>query len=401
LKLVALINSKARDAVKGRKNLKNDLAKIDFTKDKWIWFHCASLGEFEQGRSLIEEIKKKHSRYKILLSFFSPSGYSIRKNYEFADSVVYMPFDTKTNAVYFIKTIKPVLAVFVKYEFWFHHLHQLKKYNVKTILISAAFRKQQPFFKWYGRIFRKMLFCFNAVFIQDETSRSLLNKIGMGKNIFIAGDTRYDRVNEIAIQAKKNPEVEKFLSGSKSLIAGSTWFDDEKIIKESLIALPKEWKIIIAPHEVSPNRLKNVTKLFGDEAIFFSELKENMSHIGKRILVIDNIGMLSNLYACGTIAFIGGGFQKGGIHNILEPAVFGLPVIFGPVYKKFVEANELKQLSFAFSISDAAECRKVLSNLVKNEQEYLNLSHSLRQYMSTKTGATSAIIKYLEQNDWV
>ena len=402
LKFAALFNNKAGALIKGRKNWKKILSAAVAQEGYWIWMHCASLGEFEQGRPLLEEIKKRHPQYKFLVTFFSPSGYTVRKNYEYADAVLYMPSDTKANAEFFIEKLKPVLAIFVKYEFWYHHLNQLYINNIKCILISATFSKEQSFFKWYGGIFRKLLNNFTAIFVQDQESVILLKNIGIKENVFVTGDTRYDRVAEIADKAQRIPGVENFLAGSKSLIAGSTWASDEKIIKESLSAIPDDWKLIIAPHEISQDRLKYIEELFGDEIFFFSQLKTNTGVTTKKILVIDNIGMLSSLYAYGTIAYVGGGFQKRRIHNILEPAIFGLPVIFfGQENKKSVEANELSRMGFAFPLSNADQCRRVLNKLVNDEQECLRLSHSIKKYIRTKTGATHKIILKIKQCKWI
>ena len=363
--------------------------------------HCASLGEFEQGRPLIEEFKKSHPRYKILITFFSPSGYLVRNKYEYADAVVYMPADTKANAAFFIKTVNPVLAIFVKYEFWYHHLHQLHERNIKCILISATFREKQIFFKWYGGLFRKLLQRFDAIFLQDRNSIALLQKIGITGNVFIAGDTRYDRVASIAARVKKNEAVEKFAAGFKIFIAGSSWEADERILKECLSVFPINWKMIIAPHEIHPGHLEFINKLFGEEMIFYSQVESESNLVSKKILVIDNIGMLSDLYSYGNIAFVGGGFQKSGIHNILEPAIFGLPVIFGPFYQKFVEAGDLKETGFAFPIHNADECKQILKKLINDENDSQQLRRSLLQFMSSKTGATSTILKHIEQKGWV
>jgi 3-deoxy-D-manno-octulosonic-acid transferase len=397
----ALFNKKARLLVHGRKNWKKELSAAVEDKSPWIWFHCASLGEFEQGRPLMEVIKKQYPQYKILLTFYSSSGYAVRRNYEYADAVLYMPADTKANAAYFVRKLNPALAVFVKYEFWYHHLNQLHLNGTKTILISAVFHKNQPFFKWYGGLFRKMLHFFAAIFVQDKKSANLLAGIGVKENIFISGDTRYDRVAEIAANVQRNDVLENFLGNKKALIAGSTWPADEKIIKECLTSIPGDWKIIIAPHEIDQPHLDYIQELFGRDMIFYSQLKNDPGMKEKRILVMDNIGMLSALYSYGTLAYVGGGFQKGGIHNILEPAVYGLPVIFGPVYKKFTEAVEMKDRGFAFPVNNAAEYSGVLKKLIDDENSRKQLHHSLRQFMQSKTGATHSILQFISNNNWL
>ena len=395
LHIGALFNQKAKAFIQGRKNWKEELLKVTSAKTSWIWFHCASLGEFEQARPLIEAIKTKYPQYKILLSFFSPSGYSICKNYEHADAVMYMPLDTKVNAAFFVNTLKPILAVFVKYEFWYHHLNELRKNRIDTLLISAAFRKDQHFFKWYGNFFRKMLHCFTTIFVQDKDSAHLLEKTGFKENVFISGDTRYDRVAEIAATTSGIPPVEYFLNGADVFIAGSTWEKDEQIIHDSLDAIPSNWKIIIAPHEIHKARLEYLQKLFDNKMILFSQIDSSKPAGGKKVLVIDNIGMLSSLYAYGRIAYVGGGFQKGGIHNVLEPAVFGLPVIFGTHYEKFIEAVKLKQNGFAYSISDSEELKSTIDELLNNNDKLLQLKNSLSEYMRSKAGATTTIMQHI------
>ena len=390
--VASFFKPKAKQWIEGRKNWQSNFKAILKPNEKRIWVHAASLGEFEQGRNLIEAFKKDYPAYKIVLTFFSPSGYEVRKNYEHADYIFYLPLDTKTNAGDFVQLINPSLAVFVKYEFWYHYLNTLHQKNIPTIIISAAFRKEQPFFKWYGGLFRKMLNCFTAIFVQDEASKQLLQSININKNIIVAGDTRYDRVLTIASNKKQLPLIETFINNQPTLIAGSSWQDDEKIIQQSFNALPENWKLIIAPHEIGKDRIDEVLSLFPD-AILYSNL--NNSITDKRILIIDNIGMLSSLYSYGKIAFVGGGFQKGGIHNILEPAVFGLPVLFGPVYQKFVEARLLVDKQLCFSISSADECKAVLTRLSADERYFQSVHQSLVGFMKEQAGATNAVLDFI------
>ena len=391
----SFFNKKAKQYVEGRKRWKCLLEKVlNKNNEQRIWFHCASLGEFEQARNLIEKIKKEISSIKIVLTFSSPSGYEIRKNYEFADYVFYLPADTKNNAKNFINLIKPKLVVFIKYEFWHYYLHTLKKRNIETVLISAAFRNEQVFFKWYGNFFRKMLYCFTKIFVQDEASKILLNKIGLNKNVLIAGDTRYDRVFAIAQNKKQLPLIENFLQNNPALIVGSSWQDDEKIIHQSFAALPHNWRLIIAPHEIS--RTNEVKKVFSN-ALLYSQLEQTPNVHEYKVLIINNIGLLSSLYAYGKIAFIGGGFQKGGIHNILEPTVFGLPVVFGPVYKKFVEAATLVNQQLCFSVNNVDECKNIFIKLSSNENYYQTLHQSLLQFMQQNIGATDMVFDYLKE----
>ena len=395
MKAGSLFNPKAKAIIDGRKGWKKKLLEITSEKKSWIWIHCASLGEFEQGRPVIESLKKTYPQHKVLLTFFSSSGYNVRKDYEHADAVMYMPADTRSNAEFFIKQLCPVLAVFVKYEFWYHHLDQLRRNNVKCILISATFRKDQPFFKWYGEFFRKMLRGFNAIFTQDQISVDLLKNIGVSENVFFAGDTRYDRVVEVLENKKEIPAVTEFLSGANLFIAGSTWEKDEQVLYRSMDIIPNNWKIIIAPHEINEHRLDFIRRLFNNNILFFSQIKNGETIDDKKILVIDNIGMLSSLYSYGDVAYVGGGFQKGGIHNVLEPAVFGLPVIFGPHYKKFVEAVDLKEKRFAYLIEGADDLKEILPKLIKMEKE------PLQNYIKSKTGATDSIVHFIRQNGWL
>ncbi|MEO7523922.1 MAG: glycosyltransferase N-terminal domain-containing protein, partial [Ferruginibacter sp.] len=335
IRIASLFNEKARLWTRGR----NKFPDLPFY-DKVIWMHCASLGEFEQGRPVLEAMRKKYPSYKMVLSFFSPSGYEIRKNYAGVDSIIYLPIDNIINAKKLISAIKPSLVIWVKYEYWFYYLTELKKRGIPVILISGIFRDSQPFFKWHGGIWKQMLGCFDQIFVQNERSKDLLKDIGIEKNVSIGGDTRFDRV--IAIAEKKDPVqfIMAFVEGRQVLVAGSTWEDDEVELIHYVKSHP-EIKFIIAPHEIDQENLDDVKKEFPN-AIFYSQIAtgiivpENIN-----VLIIDNIGMLSKLYQYADIAYVGGGFGKDGIHNILEAAVYGKPVIFGPVYEKFAEAREL------------------------------------------------------------
>jgi len=395
--LSSFFKPKAKQWVDGRKNWKAHLKEILKLGEKRIWMHCASVGEFEQGRNLIEALKEKYPTHKIVLTFFSPSGYELRKNYEHADYVFYLPLDTKSNAKNFVQLVNPSLVIFVKYEFWFHYLRTLYQKNIPTIIISAAFRKEQPFFQWYGGLFKKMLNYFTTIFVQDEESKALIKNIVDENKIVVTGDTRYDRVLTIAANRKQLPLIESFISNASVLIAGSTWPMDERLLQLSISALPENWKIIIAPHEVNKERIEEIKKEF-PQAILYSSLTNEHSFTDKKILIIDNIGMLSSLYYYGKIALVGGGFTKGGIHNILEPAVFGLPVVIGPVYKKFVEANLLVSKKYCFPVHNADECKSILEKLSGSEKNYQIISQSLSDFMREQTGATERILFYIQSN---
>lgn len=408
IRISSLFNEKAKKWVSGRKDILRKIKSALPHDEPRIWIHCASLGEFEQGRPVIEALKKEHPQYKILLSFFSPSGYELRKNYELADYVFYLPLDGRRRSAAFIRAVNPSLAVFVKYEFWYYYICQLRYYKVPSVLISAAFRPSQLFFKEYGGLFRKILKDFSFLFVQNESSKELLSGIGIYKNVAVSGDTRYDRVSRIAAQSKSFPLIEEWKGNSRLLIAGSTWPDDEKILCDLLPLLPPGWKMILAPHEIHTRHLQEVKELFGDKALFYSALehddhvKQNPLWNRNQLLIIDNIGILSSLYRYGSVAFVGGGWTKGGIHNTLEPAVFGLPVIFGPNYEKFAEAVQLVEYGYGFSVENAEEAKKVLLQWLMDEKKLQYIQESLKDYMQQQTGATEKILeiigeKYLNQ----
>jgi 3-deoxy-D-manno-octulosonic-acid transferase len=410
ISLYSFFSDKAKKWVVGRRDWKKKFAGRLRPKEQRIWIHCSSLGEFEQGRPLIESLKEKYGQYKIVLTFFSPSGYEIRKDYDLADYVFYLPLDGRKNAQDFVAIINPVLVVFVKYEFWFFYLRRLRQLHIPVVLISAVFRESQPFFKWYGIFFRKMIACFNFIFVQDERSLHLLSEIAYEKTVMIAGDTRYDRVSEFAKKATPVPGIDKFGSGRRLLVAGSTWPEDEKLLSECLTVLPENWKMILAPHEIEESHLRHIEKQFPG-SIRFSALQEELNRDPSNlaceaipvstVLIIDNIGMLSSLYAYGEIAFIGGGFRKAGIHNLLEPAVFGLPLIFGPEYRKFVEACELVSMGLAFPVHSSVEACQLLQKLTKDERLIKEIGHSLVEFVKGNSGATQIIMQKLADENWL
>ncbi|KAF0239239.1 MAG: 3-deoxy-D-manno-octulosonic-acid [Prolixibacteraceae bacterium] len=390
VQFISVFNDKARLFVRGRKNWRANLAEKIDADAKYIWFHCASLGEFEQGRPVIEVLKQQFPDYKIVLTFFSPSGYEIRKNYPHADIVTYLPLDTKRNAAIFLNIVKPEKVFFVKYEFWYFYISELKKRNIPLFIISAIFRETQHFFKERpaGRWYRKMLFKVEHFFIQNEKSGELLKSIGISKYT-VSGDTRFDRVATIAKSAKEIPIVEKFKGDSLLIIAGSTWNPDEELLAEFINQ--SSLKFIIAPHEVSDGNINRIHQLLKKPAVSFSKAAESEIH-RFQVLIIDSVGLLSSLYRYGNIAYIGGGFGVG-IHNILEAAAFGSPVIFGPNYKKFKEAVDLTFEGGAFSISEYAELRKVLDNLIGNKTERIKASEICRNYVTKNVGSTKIVIK--------
>lgn len=380
--------------IKGRKNWEKNLAKQIDRKQRYIWFHCASLGEFEQGRPVIEELKKQFPEFKIVLTFFSPSGYEIRKNYKGADIICYLPLDSKSNASRFIALLNPEKVFFVKYEFWYNYITQIKTHNIPLYIISAIFREKQLFFKNtpLGNWYRKVLKGFDHFFIQNEQSAQLLKSVGF-ENFTISGDTRFDRVASIAKSAKQFDIVERFKGNSQLIVAGSTWKPDEELLAEVINNNNdvNNTKFIIAPHEVSTNNINRISQLLKKPNILFSEV-ENAKVEDYDVLIIDSIGILSSLYQYGNLAYIGGGFGVG-IHNILEAATFGLPVLFGPNFKKFKEAVDLKEQKGAFSISNQKDLNAALNLLINDKNEQQKAAEKSRKYVEKNVGSTKLIIK--------
>lgn len=353
------------------------------------WVHCSSLGEFEQGRPIIEKLRSRDPDSRIVLTFFSPSGYEIRKDFKGVDWVFYLPMDSKANAKKFIDIVRPSLVVFVKYDYWYYYLAECKKKQISLLMVSAIFRKEQAFFKWYGSLHRKMLKCFSHFFVQDKESSDLLNSVGIN-NVTVSGDTRFDRVNEIANNFKQIDEIEKFCSNSQVLVAGSTWPSDEKIIKEAITGL-SNLKVILAPHEIHNEHL-NQLKQFFPQATLYSQLTTH--HSPSNILIIDNIGMLSRLYHYATITYIGGGFDKG-IHNTLEAAVYGKPVIFGPNYKKFKEAIGLIEAGGGISVNSSNEISSQLKDLLSDQKKLEETSKRSFDFVQKNKGATEKIMNMI------
>ncbi len=397
IKLAANWNEKARAWVKGREGvfekLEVEVSAKRVDNQRLIWVHCASLGEFEQGRTVIEALKKEHPEIQLLLTFFSPSGYEIRKNYPLAEWIFYLPPDSSTNAKRFLEIVKPDLAIFVKYEFWYHYLAKLKQKAIPTILISAIFRPSQPFFKWYGNLHREMLSCFNKMLVQDENSMLLLKNIGV-KNAEKIGDTRVDRVIEIAKTPKDLPLVKAFCGDAPMLVCGSTWPADEAILNVIFTDEKfKDWKFILAPHDVQLAHVQAIETKLTVPHLRFSQL-ENTALEATRLLIVDNIGLLASLYSFGKIAYIGGGFGQG-IHNTLEPAAHGLPVIFGPKYRKFEEAVWLVENGGGFMVKDELDLQNVLDQLA-NPNLLANASDISKKYVLQNSGATYLAVKSLD-----
>ncbi len=386
-KFASIFNQKAKLFTQGRENIFEKISKETNPTDRPIWFHFASLGEFEQGRPVLEKIKAFDSTQKIVITFFSPSGFEVRKNYKQADGIFYLPIDTASNAKKFIKLINPKIAIFTKYEFWFHYFKELHENQIPLYIISGIFRPGQVFFKWYGNFNRRMLSYVNHFFVQNQESADLLNSIGITQ-VTINGDTRFDRVYENATSAKRLLKIEEFCGGSPVFIAGSTWPADERLLVSFVKTYP-DWKLIIAPHEIGEGHIKEIEQLF-PTALKFSVLNTESSNQMASVLIIDNIGMLSALYQYGKVAYIGGGFGVG-IHNTLEAAAFGLPVIFGPNYDKFQEAKELIEMNAAQSITNEAELLSAFEYFKENKSAMLNA----KSYVASKKGATNIIVQFL------
>jgi len=386
----SLFSSKLKKLKEGRSKVWKDIADSNI-RESTIWLHAASLGEFEQGRPLIEAIKKQSPERKIVLTFFSPSGYEIRKDYELADYVFYLPADTKRNAQRFIKAVRPEMVFFIKYEFWHHFLTQLKKAEIPVYGVSVIFRQSQMFFKWYGGWFRRMLNSFEHFYLQDEVSAKLLESISL-KNYTVAGDTRFDRVKEIAGAAEDIDIAGKFSEGYKTIVAGSSWPADEKILTKYINESPDGVKLIIAPHEIDDAHIREIESSLKMPSFRVTTPPDTVADY--KVMIVDTIGMLAAIYRYGQVAYIGGGFGSG-IHNALEAATYGMPVIYGPKYKKYKEACDLVELGGGFEINSSAEFEKVISKMW-NDADFLKSSGtSAEKYVYRMCGATALIMKDL------
>ena len=395
IKLAAPFHDKARQLSKGHENLlpliEEELKEATAPR---VWFHCASLGEFEQGRPLMEAYKQKYPAHLIVLTFFSPSGYQVRKNYAGADFVFYLPPDTPENAQRFIAAVKPQLVFFIKYEFWYHYLSQLHRKNIPVMLISGIFRPGQLFFKQHGGFYRKMLHYFNHLFLQNKESVQLLKNIGIA-NTSLSGDTRFDRVADMCRNPKKIPLAEAFKNAHPLLVAGSTWPPDVEVLVPLLRHYKGRLKCIIAPHEVAESSLQQTEKMLqGLEVERFSKTNEARASTAD-VLLIDNVGMLSALYFTGDFAYVGGGFGKG-LHNILEAATFGMPVFFGnKSYHKFQEAKDLSAEGGAFPVGNAAGLQENFAVLAEEEDKRKKAAEISARYVQQHTGATRQIMEYV------
>jgi len=397
LRLVAPFNTKARQWVVGRHQWPTALrAKLTGNEQPIIWFHAASLGEFEQGRPVIEAFREQYSGYKILLTFFSPSGYEVRKNYDGADYIVYLPADTPANAHEFVAIVKPQIAFFIKYEFWYNYLRVLKAANVPVISFSAIFRPDQLFFKSYGGFYKNLLTYFDHILVQNNESVQLLNGIGL-TTVTLAGDTRFDRVAQVAAARKDIPIARLFKAQHPVLVVGSVWPEDMSVLIPFINQFRQSLKVIIAPHEIHDAEIEKWRTELKKKAIRFSETQKptfDQSALPlAEILFIDNVGMLSSLYQYGEFAYIGGAFKQG-LHNILEAATFGMPLFFGPDFQKFQEAVDLVNEGAAFPIGNATELNETFSKQYTNRSEAAQIS---RNYVQRNIGATAKVMEVVSQ----
>lgn len=394
LKVVALFNKKIKLFVNGRKSVFGTLDQKIAETDKTIWFHCASLGEFEQGVPIMEEIRNRKPDHKIVVSFFSPSGFEIKKNTKLADAVVYLPMDTPKNATKFIAAINPSIALFVKYEFWPNYLFELKKKKISTFLISGVFRKKQIFFKIYGGFMRKALTAFNHFFVQDKNSEALLKSIGF-KNITVSGDTRFDRVSHQIEMDNTLKFADEFKGNSLCVVCGSTWPEDEAMLLDYINASPENVKFIIAPHKIETDKIDKFRKSIVKKTVLHSEIERvNLSEY--TVLIIDCIGLLGKLYSYADIAYVGGAAGKTGLHNILEAATFGVPIVIGNNYEDFPEAIRLRDLAALFPAKNASECREILNKLINNSNFREKAGMIAGHFVNKNTGATKKIIDYID-----
>ena len=389
--IASLFNKKVKKMWAGERQAVKVLKEKVDPEARYIWFHAASLGEFEQGRPLIEHLRETHPEYKILLTFFSPSGYEVRKNYEGADIICYLPLDTIRNARRFLRAVKPVMAFFIKYEFWYNYLHILQHRGVPTYSVSSIFRPDQIFFQWYGRQYGRVLKCFTHFFVQNMESKALLAKLGI-TDVDVVGDTRFDRVLQIKEASKQLPIVEQFTAhAQKVFVAGSSWLPDEEIFIK-YFDIHKDWKVIIAPHVISDEHLSQIFELLkGRRVVRYTEAtEENVKDA--EVLIIDCFGLLSSIYHYGTVSYVGGGFGVG-IHNVLEAAVWDIPVVFGPNNKHFQEAQGLMLVQGGFEINDYQSFRDLMMRFETDASFLQNAGENAGAFVKSRAGATAKVME--------
>ncbi|HQV34736.1 MAG TPA: glycosyltransferase N-terminal domain-containing protein [Flavobacterium sp.] len=396
LKISAVFNPKMKLFVEGRKNIFETLKHNISTNDKTIWFHAASLGEFEQGLPVVEKIKIKFPSHKIIVTFFSPSGFEVRKNNSVADLTIYLPLDTKENAKLFLELTHPELVFFIKYEYWPNYLNELKKQKTKTYLISGILRENQVFFKWYGGFYRNCLQTFEHFFVQNESSKKLLQSLGY-QNVKISGDTRFDRVVSILERDNSLGFIEEFKKNTTTIVIGSSWPKDEELLVNFINQSSENVKFIIAPHNIKSEQIQELKKSISKSVILFSE-KDSKKLNEYAVLIIDTIGILTKIYSYADIAYIGGGYGNPGVHNILEPATFGIPIVIGPNYTHFAEATALVGLEGCVSISSQNELNNAFSNLILNRDIRHEKGHICSTFVQMNKGATAVILKHIEND---
>ncbi len=400
LKLVAVFSPKMKLFVAGRKTVFSTLANQIQSNDKTIWFHAASLGEYEQGLPVIEVIKQKYPAHKIIVTFFSPSGYEVRKNNTVADVTIYLPLDTASNAKQFIQLVHPEMVFFIKYEYWPNYLNELKKQEIKTYLISGILRENQAFFKWYGGFYRTALKTFDYFFVQNENSKKLLQSIGFN-NVKVSGDTRFDRVVSILERDNSLDFIATFKDNKTTIVIGSSWPKDENLLVNYINKASDNVKFIIAPHNIKPEQIQELKKSIRKKTILFSEKDEILKQVQNdklekfQVFIIDTIGILTKIYSYADIAYVGGGFGNPGVHNILEPATFGLPVVIGPNYSHFAEATALVNMEGCISIQNQTELNEAFDLLLQNEDERFEKGHICSTFVQMNKGATQTIINHI------
>ena len=392
---IAFFNKKIKLFTEGRKETFSKISNKIKSTDKVIWIHCASLGEFEQGRPIVEQLKSELPLHKIVITFFSPSGYEVRKNYNLATVVCYLPLDSPKNAHRFLDLVNPELAIFVKYEFWPNILSELKNRNIKTVLVSAIFRKNQIFFKWYGKWMRNSLKSVSHFFVQDQNSEKLLKSIGFS-NVTISGDTRFDRVFEISNQNNELPFIAEFKNNCYTVVVGSSWKEDEELLVQYINQASENEKFVIAPHNIHAAEIENLKKSIAKKTVLFSE-KEDKNLNEFQVFIIDTVGILTKIYSYADVAYVGGGYTKSGVHNVLEPASFGVPIIIGPNYKKFKEAIDLVKIRACFSVNNFENLSVLLTTYFTNEKLRIETGKKSLQFVKNKIGATDKIINYLKK----
>jgi 3-deoxy-D-manno-octulosonic-acid transferase len=393
LKIIALFSPKMKLFVDGRKTVFETLADNIQTSDKTIWFHAASLGEYEQGLPVIEKVKQQYPNHKIIITFFSPSGYEVRKNNTVADVTVYLPLDTISNAKQFLKVVHPEMVFFIKYEFWPNYLNELKNQNIKTYLISGIFREKQAFFKWYGEFYKNALKTFDYFFVQNDSSKRLLQSIGFN-NVKVSGDTRFDRVVTILEKDNTLDFIAAFKNNQPTIVIGSSWPKDEELLINYINNSAESVKFIIAPHNIKAEQIKNIKSQITKSSVLFSE-NDTVDLSNYAVFVIDTIGILTKIYSYADIAYVGGGFGNPGVHNILEPATFGIPVVIGPNYSHFSEATALVNLEGCLTIQNQTQLNEAFDLLLQNEDERLEKGHICSTFVQMNKGATQTVMSHI------